>query len=149
MPLDPRATYVVVARHPLDMAVSLYHQGGNIDRARLRELTGGPAPGGPPPPRAAEPGCGRGPTADHAAEAMDSLVGVLHHVTDAWRAATPATSSWSTTPTCSRTSPGRCAAADLLGITVPEDRWDALVEAATFASMRGRPTRSPPTPSGC
>lgn len=27
LPLDPRATYIVVVRHPLDMAVSLYHQG--------------------------------------------------------------------------------------------------------------------------
>ena len=31
LPLDPRATYVVVARHPLDMAVSLYHQGANLE----------------------------------------------------------------------------------------------------------------------
>ena len=35
LPLDPRATYVVVARHPLDAAVSLYHQGDNLDRARV------------------------------------------------------------------------------------------------------------------
>src|SRR4051794_7901875 len=40
IPLDPRATYIVVARHPLDMAVSLYHQGDNLDRDRLREMTG-------------------------------------------------------------------------------------------------------------
>ena len=33
----------MTARHPLDMAVSLYHQGDNIDRARLRQLTGQPA----------------------------------------------------------------------------------------------------------
>src|SRR6266540_982009 len=32
LPLDLRATYVVVARQPLDMAVSLYHQRSNIDR---------------------------------------------------------------------------------------------------------------------
>jgi aryl sulfotransferase len=32
IPIDARATYIVVARHPLDMAVSLYHQGENIDR---------------------------------------------------------------------------------------------------------------------
>ena len=51
IPLDPRATYLVTARHPLDMAVSLYHQGGNIDRARVRQLTGRPGPAGPPPPR--------------------------------------------------------------------------------------------------
>jgi aryl sulfotransferase len=34
-----------VARHPLDMAVSLIHQSDNIDRARLRQLTGQPDPG--------------------------------------------------------------------------------------------------------
>jgi aryl sulfotransferase len=44
IPLDPRATYIMEARHPLDMAVSLYHQGDNIDRARMRELTGQPEP---------------------------------------------------------------------------------------------------------
>ena len=42
--LDSRATYIVTARHPLDMAVSLYHQGDNIDRVRLRQLTGQPEP---------------------------------------------------------------------------------------------------------
>ena len=42
IPLDSRATYIVTARHPLDMAVSLYHQGDNIDRARVRQLTGQP-----------------------------------------------------------------------------------------------------------
>ena len=36
LPLDPEVSYVVVARHPLDAAVSLYHEGRNIDRARLR-----------------------------------------------------------------------------------------------------------------
>jgi hypothetical protein len=44
IPLDDRATYIVVARHPLDMAVSLMRQSDNIDRARLRELTGQPEP---------------------------------------------------------------------------------------------------------
>ena len=31
--LDVRATYAVVTRDPLDMAVSLYHQGDNLDRS--------------------------------------------------------------------------------------------------------------------
>lgn len=35
IPFDARATYIVTGRHPLDMAVSLYHQSGNIDRARV------------------------------------------------------------------------------------------------------------------
>src|SRR5206468_6178515 len=50
IPLDPRAVYMVVARHPLDAAVSLYHQGDNIDRQRLRELTGAPEPATPRSP---------------------------------------------------------------------------------------------------
>lgn len=44
IPLDPRADYLVVARHPLDMAVSLHHQGHNIDRQRLAQLTGSSEP---------------------------------------------------------------------------------------------------------
>src|SRR5690606_15969092 len=42
IPLVPEATSIVVARDPLDMAVSMYHQGANIDRQRLAELTGNP-----------------------------------------------------------------------------------------------------------
>jgi aryl sulfotransferase len=38
VPISPLATYIVVARHPLDAAVSLYHQGSNMNRERLREL---------------------------------------------------------------------------------------------------------------
>ena len=34
LPIDPRATYIVTGRHPLDSAVSLYYQGQNISRAR-------------------------------------------------------------------------------------------------------------------
>lgn len=85
LPLDPRATYVVVARHPLDAAVSLWHQGNNIDRDRLRDLTGAPAPASRMPrpslrdwlsawiDREADP-----------VDAMDSLDGVMHHLSDAW-----------------------------------------------------------------
>jgi hypothetical protein len=49
--IDPRATYIVVGRHPLDMAVSLYHQGANLDRERMRELTGAPTQSEPSAPR--------------------------------------------------------------------------------------------------
>lgn len=44
VPMAPEVTYIVVARHPLDMAVSLYHQGDNLDRERIRQLTGAPVP---------------------------------------------------------------------------------------------------------
>lgn len=145
IPLDPQATYIVVARHPADMAVSLYHQGDNIDRDRLRELTGAPAPTHLP---AARPPLREwllswiDADADPA-EQLDSLPGLLHHVSDAWRRVN---------------GPARPAdvvlfhygdlVADLdgqmrrlarrLGVDVPADRWPALVEAATFSSMRDR-----------
>jgi aryl sulfotransferase len=69
MPLDPRATYIMVAREPLDMAVSLYHQGDNIDRARMRELTGQPEPA------RLRPGSSEQPA---------SLPGATWHLADAW-----------------------------------------------------------------
>ncbi|WP_406059316.1 sulfotransferase domain-containing protein [Micromonospora sp. NBC_00860] len=86
VPLHPRVHYVVVARHPLDMAVSLYHQGANLDRERIAELTGQPASTG---------SSGERPAvrewllnwvdreADPRAE-LDSLPGVLMHLGDAW-----------------------------------------------------------------
>lgn len=51
VPIEQGTSYIVVARHPLDMAVSLYHQGNNIDREKLRQLTGAPPPQGSPPAR--------------------------------------------------------------------------------------------------
>ena len=151
VPLDPRATYVVVARHPLDMAVSLYHQSDNIDRARLRELTGGPAePSGAPPRPDLHTWLRAWTERDTTpAEAMDSLVGVLHHVTDAWSRRDAGNVVLVHYADLLADLPGEMLRlADLLGITVPEDRWDDLVEAATFASMRGRSDEITPNTLG-
>lgn len=85
VPRHPQAHLVVVARDPLDAALSLYHQGANIDRARLAELTGGS-----PRPNAAE----RPPAAEWLARwveddadpiaELDSLPGVMRHLALAW-----------------------------------------------------------------
>jgi len=138
IPLDPHATYLVTARHPLDMAVSLYHHSDNIDRARLRQMTGQPEPSEPSPPRT--------PLRDwlltwiadddDPREHLDSLPGVMWHLSDAW---------------ARRREPNILLvhydnlAADLegqmrwlagqLGIAVPEHAWPALVRAATFENM--------------
>src|SRR5450759_177986 len=137
IPLDPRATYIVVARHPLDIAVSLYHHSENIDRARWRQLPGQPEPAQPPSPR------------PPLQEQPDSLPGVMWHLSDAW---------------ARRDQPGivlvhyddlsadldgemrRLAA--LLGISVPDDSWPGLVRAATFENMRDRAGRVAPDPAG-
>jgi aryl sulfotransferase len=140
IPLDERATYVVVARHPLDLAVSLYHHSDNIDRERMSQLTGRPVTvrGPRTPLREWLAAWARKETT--AMEQPDSLVGVLHHVHDAWDR--------------SRSLPNVVLVhyadlqadlagemrrlADLLGFTVDEDAWPSLVRAATFDSMRSR-----------
>jgi hypothetical protein len=149
VPVRPGVTYVVVARHPLDMAVSLYHQAANLDRRRIAELTGEPLAA-----RRA-----RLPLVEWLAswaaadvdprEELDSLPGVMHHLTDAWQ----------------RRSGGNVLLvhyddlladlerqmrqlADRLGIAVGEPEWPALVEAATFERMRARADQVAPDPSG-
>jgi hypothetical protein len=140
LPLDPRATYVVVGRHPLDVAVSLYHHGDNLDRARIAALTGQP-----PPPGADQ----RPPLAEwlrawvdwegSPRQSLDSLPGVLHHLGDAWaRRRQPNVVLVHYEELESDLGGTMRRLADLLGFQVPAARWPALVEAATFDSMRGR-----------
>jgi aryl sulfotransferase len=141
IPLDARATYVVVARHPLDMAVSLYHQGNNIDYVRLRQLTGAPEPSSPAPPRppvrdwllswiASDP---------DPRTALDSLPGVMWHLGDAWsRREEPNVVLVHYDDLRSDLEGQMRLLAGRLGIAVPEAVWPSLVRAATFDQMRVR-----------
>lgn len=146
IPLDPRARYIVVGRHPLDSAVSLYHQGDNINRERQRQLTE-KATGRPTaPPAAPRP---RKPVRewllawiDNDAgprEQMDSIRGVFWHDTDAWqRRAAPNVLLLHYADLSADLEGQMRQLAAWLGITVPGPAWPGLVEAATFASMRRR-----------
>jgi aryl sulfotransferase len=139
VPVDPRATYLVVGRHPLDLAVSLYHPSDNIDRVRLAELTGVPArPRAPRPPlRDWLVSWTRTETSPR--EQMDSLVGVLHHVADAWQRQGHQDVVLVHYADLLVDLEGEMRRiADRLGVEVPEAAWPALVEAATFESMRAR-----------
>jgi aryl sulfotransferase len=158
LPLSPLATYIVVGRHPLDMAVSLYHQGANINRDRVAELTGA----SPDQPRAY-----RRPrlplhewlvrwidSDDSPVDAPDSLPGVMWHLSDAWvRRADPGLYG----PTVILAHYDELSAdldremrtlAELLGICVPERLWPALTHAATFAEMRASAANRAPDPAG-
>jgi aryl sulfotransferase len=84
LPLDERATYVVVARHPLDAALSLYHQGANIDRARMAELTGVPQRERGPRPSPHDWLATWTRSTAAASQDLDSPAGFLHHAADAW-----------------------------------------------------------------
>jgi len=138
LPIDPRATYIVVARHPLDMAVSLYHQGSNIDRGRLRKLTGQPEPSGLRP---------RPPLHDWLIswiqedatpqQRMDSLPGVMWHLTDAWGRRGQPNIVLAHYDDLSADLAGEMRRlADRLAITVPAGAWPELARAASFEEMR-------------
>ena len=148
IPLDPRATYIVTARHPLDMFVSLYHQGDNIDRARVLRLTGQPEPAEPPRPRT--------PLHDRLLrwiaddddprEYPDSLPGLMWHLSDAWaRRREPNVLLVHYDDLLSDLDGQMRRLARQFGIAVPEQVWPGLVRAATFRGMRDRADQLVPT----
>jgi hypothetical protein len=138
LPLDPRATYVVVARHPLDMAVSLYHQGGNLDRSRLAELTGVPARRGAERPPLHEWLVRWTTNEATALEQPDSLVGVVHHVCDAWSRRGPNVVLVHYADLLADLPGQMQRLAERLGLDVPSEELASLAEAATFSRMRSR-----------
>jgi aryl sulfotransferase len=151
IPFDERATYIVVARHPLDMAVSMYHQGNNIDRERLRQLIGQPEPDEWPSPRP--------PLRDwllswierdvDPREDMDSLPGTMWHLSDAWRRRHEPNVVLVHYADLSADLEGQMRRlAARLQITVAEKVWPQLVEAATFSHMRARADRLAPDSRG-
>jgi aryl sulfotransferase len=151
IPLDPQAFYIVVGRHPLDAAVSLYHQGDNLDRQRIRQLTGTPLPTGAPAARPSLPewlGAWIARDADPRLE-LDSLPGVLHHLSDAWARRVDGNvilvryeDLWADLEAQMRRL------ADRLGIEVDEDLWPSLVSAAGLPAMRARASQLVPDPVG-
>jgi aryl sulfotransferase len=151
IPIDDRATYLVAARHPLDMIVSLCHQGDNIDRARMHELTGQPEPTEPPKPRP--------PLHDRVLrwidrdasplDEMDSLPGVMWHLSDAWSRRDQPNVVLVHYADLQRDLEGEMRRiAGRLGIDVPGQLWPSLVDAATFTNMRSRADLVTPNPSG-
>ncbi|MEW2477086.1 sulfotransferase domain-containing protein [Micromonospora gifhornensis] len=148
VPADPLVHYLVVARHPLDMAVSLHHQSGNLDRARLAELTG--HPGSPDPDR-------RRPSVEEALvrwidadpdprEELDSLPGVLWHLRDAWARRDQRNVHLIHYDDLRADLAGQMRRlAEMLDLEPPGPE---LVEAATFDRMRSRADRLAPDPAG-
>ena len=151
IPFDPRVTYIVVARHPLDMAVSLFHQGQNLNRDRIAELPGGRTP--------ATPAASRPPLHDALmnwinhdaapADALDSLPGVMWHLSDAWRRRHHSNVLLVHYADLSADLAGQMRRiAGRLRIDVPERVWPDLVDAAGFARMRERARDLAPDPAG-
>jgi aryl sulfotransferase len=151
IPLDPRACYIVVARHPLDMTISLYHQGDNLDRQLMRQLSGQPETEVPRPPRP--------PLHEWLVDWIDrdedprvdleSLPGVMHHLSDAWvRRAEPNVRLVHYDDLSADLDREMRRLAEWLHIEVSADAWPGLVEAATFPQMRARAAITSPGQDG-
>ena len=143
VPLDDRATYIVVGRHPLDMAVSLYHHSDNIDRRRMAELTGQPERDRPPQPPLHEWLVRFVDWEGDARAWLDTLPGTMLHLSDAWARRHDANVVLVHYDDLVADLDGSMRRlAGLLGIPVDEERWPALVRAATFESMRADAQRT-------
>ena len=146
--IDERATYLVVARHPLDAAVSLWHQSGNLDHRRIDELTGEEHR-----PRSRPP-LGewlRGWIASNAAptEALDSLKGVLWHLTGAWQRRKQPNVVLVHYDDLITDLPGEIhRLGELLDAPVEPDVFGSIVDAASFDAMRAHAPQVAPDPDG-
>lgn len=166
VPLDPRVTYIVTARNPLDMAVSLYHQSDNIDRDRLRQLTsqssqtsqsGQTSQSNPADPAATPaPRKPRKPLHDWLTgwiardsdprQEPDSLPGVLRHLSDAWARRRQPNILLVHYDDLMADLPGQMRwLAAQLGISVAAQTWPGLIRAASFEAMRGHADNLVPT----
>ena len=142
VPLDDRVTYIVVGRHPLDVAVSLYHHGANIDRRRMAELTGNPEIPRPPLAPLHEWLLGFVDWEGDAREWLDTLPGAMLHLSDAWgRRHDPNVVLLHYDDLLADLDGAMRRLAARLGIAVDEGRWPGLVRAATFDAMR-QPARA-------
>lgn len=138
LPLEPDVTYVVVGRHPLDVAVSLYHHSRNIDRDRVAELSGKPRVANRRAPLAEWMRSWMEPPGSIDSQ-LDTLPGLVHHVGDAWqRRHEPNVVLVHYQDLVSDPAAGLRTLAGRLGIDVSDDLLPALARAAAFDSMRAR-----------
>jgi aryl sulfotransferase len=149
IPWDTRATYVVVARNPLDAAVSMYHHYDNIDRERYCQLTGQTNGDKPRRPPVGEWLLSWIDADEEPRTQLDSLPGMMYHLAGAW--ALRAESNvvlvhYDDLATDLEGEMRRLAAR--LEIDISDHLWPALVESATFAGMRARSAQLAPGPAG-
>ena len=149
IPRDDQVTYICVGRDPRDTAVSMFNHIRNLDIPIFIELMQQVAvadgldrprlPGGPLPSTTEDYFWHWVGDPTPATETGSSLLSNLHHYNVALRAQDLP----NVVVLHYRDLKADCGAemrrlAARLGIEVPEETWPALVEAASFASMKGR-----------
>ena len=150
LPNDERVTFIVVARHPLDAAVSLYYQSQNIDRERLSELTSNGSASGATNTLPIDVWLRSWITSESSAdENLDSIRGVFHHLSDAWRRRNQRNVQLIHYDDLIADLPGEMLKlASNLGIIVDGAAIAELAEAATFESMKSQGQSLAPDPAG-
>jgi aryl sulfotransferase len=171
IPSDPKVTYIVTARHPLDAFVSLYHQDQMMPPPPPGRpgLPGHPRPFRPPgPPWPPGPPGHPGPPAPEVSrerlhEAMlkwiasdgdphtfaESLPDAMRHLSEAWtRRGEPNVLLVHYDDLLADLEGQMRWLAGRLGIAVAERSWPVLAGAATFGRMRERQDILVPPPPG-
>jgi aryl sulfotransferase len=140
--LDPRATYIVIARRPLDVALSFYHHLKSEQERRL-------------PPGVQFPSLD-----DMLGFWMDEEIApvtipddflmtfMMAHLRDSWaRRDEPNVVLMHYDDLLTDLAGQMRALAARIGITIPEATWPQLVQAATFHDMRANADRIQPLPT--
>lgn len=132
------------------MAISLYHQAENLDRVRLRRLTGlaQPTDASPRRPPLHEWVLSWIEGDEDPQEQLDSLPGVMWHFSDAWQRRDESNVVLVHYDDLSENLENEMRRlAALLKIEVPDATWPELVEAARFETMKARADQLAPDPS--
>jgi aryl sulfotransferase len=150
MALHSQVTYIVVARHPLDAAVSLCHQEYLQRKGPHRPSAGqrddSPAPG-QLDDRVHEWLLRWIDSEDPSPVNRDSLPSVVGHLADAWaRCGAPNVVLLHYDDLAADLEGEMRCLATRLAVTVPEEKWPDLVEAATFKQMRAAADQLQPLP---
>jgi aryl sulfotransferase len=144
--LDTEATFLVMARNPLDAAVSFYYQEDNYEKARSR-LRGQESP--PPARPAAREWLLDWITDESPVLNAGSLRYAMWHLAAAWKHRdAPNVVLMHYDDLCADLEGQMRHLAAQLGILVPETRWPGLVSAATLAGMRAIADRVQPLQDG-
>jgi hypothetical protein len=132
IPIDPRATYIVVARNPLDAALSFYH---HVRVANSENPDHGSLPD-PSPREVLLWWMGLRKSPDDTPEDY-TMPAMMAHLRDSWEHRNDANVILLHYDDLRRDLAGEMRRlAEQLGITVPETKWPDLVKAATFKEMR-------------
>lgn len=140
LPMHPRVTYVVIARRPLDAALSFYYQvhAADGEGGGSRRAPASPAPS----PRAALLHWMGEKTSPDGSPGMKDM---MEHLRDSWaHRGEPNVVLLHYDDLCQDLEQQMRDLAAFLGITVPPAKWPSLVSAATFAQMRAAAGRIQP-----